>query len=77
MSSRAEYLPATQGTARTLLPEPVGVDSLTLDELEQNYIMQVLHKTQWHLEGNQGAAMLLGLNPTTLRVRMRKYGILA
>ena len=77
MSSIAEYLPVTPKVAMKIEVEPSGVKAMTLDELEQNYIMQVLRKTEWHLEGNHGAAMLLGLNPTTLRVKMRKYGILA
>jgi formate hydrogenlyase transcriptional activator len=29
----------------------------------------------WRVEGRQGAAQLLGLNPGTLRARMRKFGI--
>ena len=44
--------------------------------LEHDYILQVLHKTGWRIEGEHGAATLLGLNPSTLRARMRKYGIL-
>jgi DNA-binding protein Fis len=35
----------------------------------------VLHKTNWRVDGKSGAALLLGLNPSTLRARMRKYGI--
>jgi len=35
----------------------------------------VLHKTAWRIEGKNGAAKLLGLNPSTLRARMRKHGI--
>jgi DNA-binding protein Fis len=35
----------------------------------------VLQKTGWRIEGEKGAATLLGLNPSTLRARMRKYGM--
>ena len=77
MSSVTESLPATPLAAMKIQVEPVRAESMTFDELEQNYIMQVLQKTQWNLEGNQGAAMILGIRPTTLRVKMRKYGILA
>jgi len=47
-----------------------------LAELEHDHILQVLQKTGWRIEGKNGAATLLGLNPSTLRARMRKYGIL-
>jgi len=47
-----------------------------LAELEHDHILQVLRKTGWRIEGNNGAAGLLGLNPSTLRARMRKFGII-
>jgi len=46
-----------------------------LVELEHDHILQVLQKTGWRIEGKNGAAVLLGLNASTLRARMRKYGI--
>ena len=46
-----------------------------LADLERDHILQVLHKTNWRIEGKNGAALLLGLNPSTLRARMRKYDI--
>jgi len=47
----------------------------TLSELEKDYILQVLRKTNWNISGNGGAAELLGLNSSTLRGRMRKHDI--
>jgi formate hydrogenlyase transcriptional activator len=47
----------------------------TLEELERSHILQVLHQTAWRVEGPKGAAMILGLNPSTLRSRMQKLGI--
>jgi DNA-binding NtrC family response regulator len=55
--------------------EVVGQDVRALVKLEQDLIQQVLQKTGWRIEGEKGAAILLGLNPSTLRFRMRKYGI--
>jgi PAS domain S-box-containing protein len=52
-----------------------GDDVKALAELEQGHILRVLQKTGWRIEGQNGAALLLGLNPSTLRARMRKYGI--
>ena len=55
--------------------DPVEQDIKALVELEHDHILQVLHKTGWRIEGKNGAAVLLGLNASTLRARMRKYGI--
>jgi formate hydrogenlyase transcriptional activator len=46
-----------------------------LADLEQEHILQVLQQTGWRIEGKNGAATLLGLNPSTLRARIRKHGI--
>ncbi len=56
--------------------EPTGSEVKALVELEHDHIIQVLKKTGWRIEGKNGAAVLLGLNASTLRARMRKYGIL-
>ncbi len=50
-------------------------DVKILADLEQHHILQVLLKTGWRIDGKKGAALLLGLNPSTLRARMRKHGI--
>ncbi len=47
----------------------------TLQEVERSHIVQVLQQTQWRIDGAQGAARLLDLNPSTLRSRMQKLGI--
>jgi transcriptional regulator with GAF, ATPase, and Fis domain len=52
-----------------------GQDVKNIAELEREHICQVLQTTGWRVEGPKGAAILLGLNPSTLRARMRKYGI--
>ncbi len=52
-----------------------GQDVKALADLEHDHILQVLQNTGWRIEGEKGAAILLGINPSTLRARMRKYGI--
>jgi transcriptional regulator with GAF, ATPase, and Fis domain len=47
----------------------------TLEDLERSHILQVLQQTGWRIEGSKGAAMILGLNPSTLRSRLLKLGI--
>jgi PAS domain S-box-containing protein len=52
-----------------------GSRSGTLEEMERSHILQVLESAGWKLEGQDGAAALLGLKPSTLRSRMAKLGI--
>jgi formate hydrogenlyase transcriptional activator len=47
----------------------------TLEAMERAYIVRVLESAGWQVEGERGAANILGLNPSTLRGRMRKLGI--
>jgi len=47
----------------------------TLEDVERAHIQRVLQSTRWVIEGEQGAARVLGLNASTLRGRMRKLGI--
>jgi DNA-binding NtrC family response regulator len=55
--------------------EDSGQELKSLVELEHDHVLRVLQKTGWRIEGKNGAAQLLGLNASTLRARMRKYGI--
>lgn len=58
-------------------PEKIIVLSsdMALEEVEREHIMQVLEKTKWRIYGPNGAALLLGLNPSTLRFRIKKLGL--
>ncbi|MCI0573411.1 MAG: hypothetical protein L0Y66_21915, partial [Myxococcaceae bacterium] len=47
----------------------------TLLEMERDYILKVLEACGWKLEGQGGAAEVLGLKPSTLRSRMGKLEI--
>ncbi len=53
--------------------DPSKID--TLDEAIKNHIKKALLQTQGKIEGKNGAAQLLKINPHTLRARMRKLGI--
>jgi len=48
----------------------------TLEEIERKHITQTLELTKWKIEGPNGAARILGLNPSTLRHRLSKLGII-
>jgi formate hydrogenlyase transcriptional activator len=54
---------------------PAGGDVKVLAHLEHDHIQAVLVKAGWRIEGKNGAAEILGLNASTLRARIRKYGI--
>lgn len=65
---RFDVFSAAKKTAET--------DIKALARLEQDHILWVLQKTGWRIDGTKGAAVLLGINPSTLRSRIKKYGIL-
>ena len=48
---------------------------INLQEIEREHIRHVLEQTHWRIYGPYGAATQLGLNPSTLRSRMKKLGI--
>ena len=47
----------------------------SLDDVERRHIVETLRATGWRVEGPDGAAKRLGVNPSTLRSRMKKLGI--
>ncbi|MBN1665276.1 MAG: sigma 54-interacting transcriptional regulator [Deltaproteobacteria bacterium] len=58
--------------------EPLTLSSSTmrtLEETERNQILKILSETSWRIEGKDGAAAILGINPSTLRARMHKLEI--
>ncbi|HME71400.1 MAG TPA: sigma 54-interacting transcriptional regulator [Myxococcota bacterium] len=52
-------------------PAPGG----SLDDVERRHIVETLRATGWRVEGPDGAATRLGVNPSTLRSRVKKLGI--
>jgi transcriptional regulator with GAF, ATPase, and Fis domain len=75
---RAASLPAARPRADASEPpaslaEPEAND--TLDEAQRKHIARVLDATHGRIEGPYGAAVRLGINPHTLRSRMRKLGV--
>ncbi|QEM67033.1 hypothetical protein FO488_01905 [Geobacter sp. FeAm09] len=44
-------------------------------DVEREHIEKVLNATRWRVTGPKGAALILGLKPTTLFARMKKLGI--
>ncbi len=54
---------------------PATSQIVTLDAAMQQHIELALTATRGRIEGPNGAAKLLGINPHTLRARMRKLGV--
>jgi formate hydrogenlyase transcriptional activator len=64
---------------RAKLPEApsrtAGKSRTRMAEVEREHILKVLGSTGWRIRGQSGAALLLGLKPTTLESRMKKLNI--
>ena len=49
--------------------------SATLQDSERQHILRTLERVGWRIYGPLGAATELGINPSTLRSRMKKLGL--
>jgi DNA-binding NtrC family response regulator len=67
-SASAERTPDEDGMGQPTEPR-------TLEAIEREHIIAMLRKTRGVIEGPNGAAQLLALNPSTVRFRMKKLGI--
>jgi len=63
------------GVGTEIHPDLQMGDSLAMDTVMSEHIRQVLDMTGGRVGGEQGAALLLNINPSTLRKRMRQLGI--
>ena len=77
---------AALGAATSLPPSTAGADDgavaaaaaggiVSLDEAVRRHVAIALAATRGRIEGRHGAAALLGVNPHTLRARLRKLGV--
>jgi len=71
-------LPGSGFGPRSSPPGRTAVEVLTDDELkerERDNLLLALRRCAWRVYGEGGAAELLGMKPSTLASRMKKYGI--
>jgi formate hydrogenlyase transcriptional activator len=68
-------LPDLPGGARPVTPEPSIVAPGRFDDEVRDLIERALAHTGGRVYGPSGAAALLGLRPTTLQGKMKKYGV--
>jgi PAS domain S-box-containing protein len=67
---------AANSAAGGVLPSAAAaIGSPALEDVEREHIVAVLRQTGWRIDGPRGAAVILGINPNTLRSRMKKLGI--
>jgi PAS domain S-box-containing protein len=72
---------ALSGEARTAPPHPASTETppirtvQELKELERSNIVRALEAAGGRVSGEEGAARMLGMNPSTLSSRMRALGI--
>jgi hydrogenase-4 transcriptional activator len=67
--------PETGATRLAPIPTSSPAQVATLDQAMRGHIEAALAATGGRIEGRHGAARVLGINPHTLRARMRKLGI--
>lgn len=72
----------TKGSVLNLADDPVRVcastdarPNVSLADAERDHIIQVLDASGWKIQGEKGAAAVLGLHPSTLRSKMKKLRI--
>jgi transcriptional regulator with GAF, ATPase, and Fis domain len=73
----ALLLPETlEAVATQTAPGPEDTPQFdSLAAVERHHIARVLQATGWRISGERGPAAVLGLNPSTLRYRMKKLQI--
>ena len=57
------------------LPRVVGTTIRELKTVERDHILAALERSDWKISGRHGAAAILGIPPSTLRSKMKKYSI--
>ena len=69
-------VPIAKGSNYSIDTESLGAAlSMPLKELESQRILQVLRHCNGRVRGEDGAAAIMDIKPTTLELRMKKLGI--
>ena len=73
LASRSRAITANASSAPSVSASSETV--LTMNEAMASHIRTVLERVNWQVAGLGGAAELLEMNPSTLRLRMKKLGV--
>jgi len=77
-------LPTGQASPETAAPPPAAtarpaglqiLSDIEFRQRERDNVLAALNKTNWKIHGSGGAAELLGLKPTTLVARIKRFGL--
>jgi formate hydrogenlyase transcriptional activator len=69
----SDLLPGSNAMAS--IPFINVAEEASFEAVSRQHIVQVLQRTNWVIEGPNGAAKVLNLQPSTLRYRMKRLGI--
>lgn len=69
----SKLIPCKEKESHELLTHSISTDNL--ERLISNHIKSVVERTNGKVHGPGGAAEILGVNPSSLRNKMKKYGI--
>lgn len=75
VTSQGSTLQLADNSIRNLTQDIQPDQKGTLSAVERDYIIKILEHTDWRVHGTNGAAEILGINPSTLRSRMKKLRI--
>jgi len=71
-----EVAPAARGAAPAVALDAASIRTLKeLEELERDNLLRALQAARGRISGEHGAAAILGMNPSTLRSRMKALGV--
>ena len=62
-------------SANQVAKAAINSKDLTLSAAQRNHILQILEQCNWKISGPNGASVLLGLKPSTLRDKMTKLNL--
>lgn len=75
ITSTGECLKLSNSTTSAAFQKETQFSEMTLESVERDHIKKILKKTKGIIDGPKGAAIILGLHPSTLRFRMKKLRI--
>jgi PAS domain S-box-containing protein len=71
----ADLLSSRSSSATTPAAQPGMPPDASFEAITRQHILTVLEQCKWVIEGANGAANILNMQPSTLRYRMKKLGI--
>jgi transcriptional regulator with GAF, ATPase, and Fis domain len=75
LGGRVETNPSLNTAVSETRTNGAAEGTLTASENERRHILRILEQTRWVIEGERGAAKVLGLHPNTLRSSMKQLGL--